>query len=265
VSKEDVLRHLEDVERAAAAEATATPSKSHVGSSTDRVEPMSMMRQRISDHMLLSRRTSAHVTTIFEVDMTVVREKKSALSQRYAKEYGVRLTYLPFVLYSVSLGLRKYPVLNASLEGKNVRFHGHVNLGVAVALDAGLIVPVIREAERKNLAELAMATFDLARRARSKELLPEEVQGGTFTITNPGVFGSVIGTPIIHQPQVGILCLGAIQKRPTVLAGTDAIAIRSLAYLSLTFDHRLVDGAVADIFLADVKSTLESGQSWEAA
>jgi len=215
------------------------------------------MRQRIAEHMVLSRKTSAHVTSVFEVDMTGVRALKDSLLAEFEERHRTRLTYLPFIVQATARALLRFPLLNASVEGKNIHCHGDVNMGIAVALDDGLIVPVIRKAHGKGILSLAKAVNDLALRARSKQLKPEEVQGGTFTITNPGVFGSLIGTPIINQPQVGILCVGAIQKRPVVLSDTDAIAIRSMAYLSLTFDHRLVDGAVADRFLAEVKSTLE--------
>jgi 2-oxoglutarate dehydrogenase E2 component (dihydrolipoamide succinyltransferase) len=219
---------------------------------------MPVMRQKIAEHMLASRRTSAHVTTIFEVDLTSIRELRSFFGERFEERSGARLTYLPFIIQAVARSLRKFPVLNASVEGKNVRFRGHVNIGIAVALENGLVVPVIRQADAKDLVALARAVQDLARRARSKELVPDEVKDGTFTITNPGVFGSIIGTPIIHQPQVAILCVGAVVKRPVVLPGTDAIAVRSMAHFSLTFDHRLIDGAIGDRFLGDVKSTLEN-------
>ena len=226
-------------------------------SEDDRIEPMSVMRERIAEHMIASRRTSAHVTSVFEVDMTAVRALKDSLASA-AEKSGAKLTYLPFVARAVTENLRRFPALNASIEGKNVRYHGKVHLGVAVALDDGLIVPVVRDAGAMSILDVARAMADLAGRARSRALKPEEVRGGTFTITNPGVFGSLIGTPIIHQPQVAILCVGSVEKRPVVLPGTDAIAIRSMAYLSLSYDHRLIDGAVADRFLASVKSSLEA-------
>jgi len=247
VTKEDILRHI-----------TEKPSGAASSFEDDRIEPMTVMRQRIAEHMVASRRTAAHVSTIFEVDLTEVRKSKDSLSPGFAEKHGVKLTYLPFVLSAVSKALRKHPKLNASIEGKSIRYHGEVNLGIAVALDDGLIVPVVRRADRLDLEGLARAVGDLAQRARSKQLKPEEVQGGTFTVTNPGVFGSLIGTPIISQPQVAILCLGAVTKRPVVLEETDAIAIRSMAYLSLSFDHRLIDGAVADRFMAELKTLLET-------
>lgn len=250
VTKEDVLRHLKE-----------TPGSTVASFEDDRVEAMPVMRQRIAEHMVASRRTSAHVSSIFEVDMTTVRKLKDGLARQYADEHKVKLTYMPFVLQVVAKALKRHPRLNASIEGNSVRYHGEVNLGVAVALEEGLIVPVVRRADRLDLPNLAYTLSDLARRARSKQLKPEEVQGGTFTITNPGVFGSLIGTPIINQPQVAILCLGAVVKRAVVTENadaTDAVAIRSMAYFSLSFDHRLIDGAVADRFMAEVKAQLES-------
>jgi len=224
---------------------------------------MSVMRERIAEHMVSSRRTSAHVTSVFEVDMTAVRALRDSLAAE-AEKSGVKLTYLPFIARAATDELRRFPALNASIEGKNVRYHGKVHLGVAVALDDGLIVPVVRDADSRSVPDLARAMADLAGRARSRALSPEEVRGGTFTITNPGVFGSLIGTPIIHQPQVAILCVGAVEKRPVVLPGTDAIAVRSMAYLSLSYDHRLIDGAVADRFMASVKGTLETSDFEDA-
>ena len=255
VTKDDILRFIEG--QGAARLQAAPPAPITHRDTEDRIEPMSVMRQRIAEHMVLSRKTSAHVTSVFEVDMTGVRALKDSLLAEFEERHKTRLTYLPFIVQATARALLRFPLLNASVEGKNIHCHGDVNMGIAVALDDGLIVPVIRKAHGKGILSLAKAVNDLAQRARSKQLKPEEVQGGTFTITNPGVFGSLIGTPIINQPQVGILCVGAIQKRPVVLSDTDAIAIRSMAYLSLTFDHRLVDGAVADRFLAEVKSTLE--------
>ena len=248
VTKEDILQKI--------AELRAGPAP---GLDDDRVEPMSIMRQRVAEHMLASQRTSAHVSTIFEVDMTEVHARKNSLAKEYESLHSVKLTYMPFIVQAVSRGLRKFPELNASVEGENVRYHRQINMGIAVALEKGLIVPVIQGADRGTLVDLARSINDLALRAREKRLLPAEVQGGTFTITNPGVFGGLIGTPIINQPQMGILYVGAIQKRPVVLPGTDAITARSMAFFSLSFDHRLIDGSVADRFMAEVKSVLESG------
>ena len=257
VTREDILRHVES--RGAGSGARGQSAAPTVPTE-DRVEPMSVMRQRIAEHMVSSRRTSAHVTSVFEVDMTAVRSLKDSVAKDFEERHRARITYLPFIISAAASGLRRFPALNASVEGKNVRYHARVNIGVAVALDQGLIVPVIPDADSKSIVDLTRSVNDLARRAREKQLKPEEVQGGTFTITNPGVFGSMIGTPIINQPQVGILCIGAVTKRAVVLPETDAIAIRSMAFLSLTFDHRLVDGATADRFLSDVKSTLEEGR-----
>ncbi|MBI4583571.1 MAG: 2-oxo acid dehydrogenase subunit E2 [Planctomycetes bacterium] len=221
------------------------------------VEPLSPMRQRIAEHMVLSKRTSPHVTTVFEVDMTEVARRIAEFKDQFLKVHGVKLTYLPFILKAAIGGLREFPVLNAALSGPEVHYFKKVNLGIAVALDDGLIVPIVKNADEKSLVGLAKAVKDLAERARSKKLLPDEVRGGTFTITNHGVFGSLFATPVINQPQVGILGTGAVTRRPVVLPDTDAIAIRFMMYLSLSFDHRLVDGATADRFLAHLKGLLE--------
>jgi len=215
---------------------------------------MSPIRRRTAEHMVLSSRTSAHVSTVFEIDMTRVDQLRQA-HRRAFEERGVRLTYVPFILKAVVDALKAFPVVNASVDGESIVYHKDVNLGVAVALDWGLIVPVIHHADEKNVLGLARAVADLAERARARKLRVEEVQGGTFTITNPGVFGSLFGTPIINQPQVAILDVGTIEKRPVVR--DDAIAIRTMAYFALTFDHRLVDGADADRFMAHVKATLQ--------
>ena len=245
VTKDDILSAVAQLE-------ARTPA-----AGVDRVEPMTVMRQKIAEHMVLSRRTSAHVSSVFEVDLTLVRALKDALAAEYQEKHKTKLTYLPFILRAVAQALREFPLLNASVEDQRIHYHGDVNLGVAVALEEGLIVPVIPKADQKDLPALARAVQELAQKARSKQLRPEDVQGGTFTVTNPGVFGSLIGTPIIHQPQVAILCIGAVQKRVVVLEESDAIAIRSMAYFSLSFDHRLIDGAVADRFMARLKAMLE--------
>jgi 2-oxoglutarate dehydrogenase E2 component (dihydrolipoamide succinyltransferase) len=218
------------------------------------VVPMSPIRKRTAEHMVLSKRTSAHVSTVFEVDMTRVDHLRNAHKAAFERR-GVRLTYTAFILKAVVDGLKAFPALNASIDGDNVLYHREMNLGVAVALEWGLIVPVIHGADEKNVLGLARAAHDLADRARARKLKVEEVQGGTFTVTNPGVFGSLFGTPIINQPQVAILDVGTIEKRPVVR--DDAIAIRTMCYLALTFDHRLVDGAEADRFMAHVKRTLQ--------
>jgi 2-oxoglutarate dehydrogenase E2 component (dihydrolipoamide succinyltransferase) len=227
----------------------------------DTVEPMSKMRALISDHMVMSRHTSAHVSSFFEVDFTRIARIRAKQRAEFEKATGEKLTYLPFIIKAVSDGLRAHPVLNASVGNREVIYRKPINIGIAVALDWGLIVPVIKNADNLSLTGLTRTLNDLANRARTKKLDPREVQDGTFTITNPGVFGSLIGTPIINQPQVGILCVGAIEKRPKVITGADGedtIAIRTCAYLSLSFDHRIVDGADADKFMSFVKKTLET-------
>ncbi len=230
------------------------PSAPTAGAGRVEVVPMSPIRKRTADHMVLSKRTSAHVTTVFEVDMTRIAQLRDAHRSSYEAR-GVRLTWVPFILKAVVDALGAFPVLNASIEGDSIVYRKDVHLGLAVALDWGLIVPVIQHAEEKSVLGLARAAADLAERARLKKLKVEEVQGGTFTVTNPGVFGSLFGTPVIHQPQVAILDVGTVEKRPVVR--DDAIAIRTMAYLALTFDHRLVDGADADRFMAQVKTTLQ--------
>ena len=221
-----------------------------------RVEPMGNMRAKIAEHMVLSRRTSAHVTTVHKVDMTKVARTRERQKADFQTRYGISLTYLPFVTRATVEALRAYPLLNASLEGANIIYHNEINIGIAVALENGLIVPVIRNADEKNVLGLQRSIVDLAARARSRQLKPDEVQGGTFSITNFGGYGSVIATPIINQPQVGILGVGMVEKMPVVV--DDAIAIRSICYLSLSFDHRLVDGALADQFTAKIKAVLEN-------
>jgi pyruvate dehydrogenase E2 component (dihydrolipoamide acetyltransferase) len=227
----------------------------------DVVEPMTKMRQLISDHMVVSRRTSAHVTSVFEVDLTRVARIRSKKQAEFLATSGQRLSYLPFIIRAVVDGLKAFPALNASVAGGNVIYRKQYNIGIAVALDWGLIVPVIKHADDLSLVGVTRALNDLAARARSKRLQPEEVQDGTFTITNPGVFGSLLGTPIINQPQVAIMGVGAIEKRPKVITGADGedtIAIRTCSYFSISFDHRLIDGAVADEFLGFVKKRLET-------
>ena len=221
-----------------------------------RVEPMSMMRQKIAEHMVFSMNTSVHVTTVHKADMTKVAKLRDKIKGSFQAQYGFSLTFLPFVARAAVAALREFPIVNASVEGTNVIYHRDSNLGIAVALENGLIVPVIRNADEKNIVGLQRSIVDLAVRARSRQLRPEEVGGGTFSITNFGSFGSIFATPIINQPQVAILGVGAVQKEPVVVE--DAIAIRSTAYLALTFDHRLIDGALADQFTAKVKSILEN-------
>jgi pyruvate dehydrogenase E2 component (dihydrolipoamide acetyltransferase) len=219
------------------------------------VQPMSVMRKKIAEHMVASRRTSAHVHSVFEVSFARVARVREAKKAEFDKA-GAKLTYMSFIITAVAAALRAVPVVNASIDGDNVVYHGDVNIGIAVALDWGLIVPVIKKADERDLLDVSRAVVDLANRARTKQLKPDEVSGGTFTITNPGVFGALSGTPIINQPQVAILGVGAIEKRPVVI--DDAIAIRPMAYLTIGYDHRLIDGAVADQFMSHLKQRLES-------
>jgi pyruvate dehydrogenase E2 component (dihydrolipoamide acetyltransferase) len=225
----------------------------------DRAEKMSPMRKRIAEHMVLSKKTSAHVHSVFEVNFSRVAQAREARKPEFERA-GAKLTFLSFIIKAAVDALHAVPIVNASVDGDSVIYHKEVNVGIAVALDWGLIVPVIRNADEKNLLGLSRAVADLASRARSKHLKPEEVQGGTFTITNPGVFGALFGMPIISQPQVAILGIGNIEKRPVVI--DDAIAIRQMAYLSLGYDHRVIDGAVADEFMSHVKRSLEN---WDPA
>lgn len=224
-----------------------------------RVEPMSTMRKKIAEHMVFSKHTSAHVTTVHRVDMTKIAKLRERAKGEFQARNGFSLTFLPFVTAAAAQALRDFPLVNASIDGNNIVFHTDINIGIAVAMDAGLglIVPVIRNADEKNVAGLQRSIVDLATRARSRQLKPDEVAGGTFTITNFGSFGSIFATPVINQPQVAILGMGAVEKVPAVVEG-DAIAIRSQAYLALTFDHRLVDGALADQFCQKVKKVLEN-------
>ena len=229
----------------------------------DRVEKMSVMRKKIAEHMTFSKQTSAHVTSVYEIDMTNVAKFRDRNKAEFQNRYGTKLTYMPFIFQAVTNAIRKFPVVNAQVDGENIVYKGDINLGMAVALDWGLIVPVIRKADTLSLSGLALTANDLADRARMKKLSPDEVQGGTFTITNPGVFGGLYGTPIINQPQVAILCVGTIEKRPRVFTspeGDDYIAIRQMAYFALTYDHRIVDGADAERFLSFMKEFLEKGE-----
>jgi len=261
ITKQDVLKQLESQR----APAVSTPSKASVkvpaavaaAPPQGRIEiaPMSGIRKSIAEHMVLSRRTSAHVTTVFEADVSRIVQARESLRRTFEKEDGVKLTYTPFFIRAVTSALKSFPALNASIEGDRILYRKDYNIGVAVALEGGLIVPVVQHADEKSFLGLARAVSDLAERARGKKLKPEEVQGGTFTLTNPGPYGSLFGTPIINQPQVAILGVGGIHKRPVVV--NDAIAVRSMVYLALSFDHRLVDGALADQFMADVKRRLE--------
>jgi 2-oxoglutarate dehydrogenase E2 component (dihydrolipoamide succinyltransferase) len=225
----------------------------------DRVEPWSRIRKLTADHMIMSRRVSAHVQSLIEIDYTRIAALRDQWKADYAGR-GVKLTFLAFIAAATARTLRRHPVLNAAVMGESTVYRGEINLGIAVALDWGLIVPVIRRADELNLLGIARAIHDLAERARSRKLSPDEVQKGTFTITNPGGFGTFVGLPVINQPQSGILAVGAIGKRPAVVTaadGSDTLGIRTMGMLALSFDHRIVDGADADRFLADLRRTLE--------
>jgi 2-oxoglutarate dehydrogenase E2 component (dihydrolipoamide succinyltransferase) len=275
VTRKDIEAHLAD--RPAAGQAPAAPAvgaSMHAPAGTeshgplpqpwagDSVEPMSKMRRLTSEHMTRARREAAHVTSFFEVDLTRVARIRAGMRKEFEASSGQKLTYLPFILQAVTAQLKRHPVLNAAVAGNDIIFRKQINLGIAVALDpTGLIVPVVKRADELSLTGLTRTVNDLAARARSKKLSPTDVQDATFTVTNPGVFGSLFGTPIIPVGTTAILGLGAIEKRPKVLTGPDGedtIAIRTCAYFSLSFDHRVVDGADADRFMGDLKKTLES-------
>jgi len=269
ITKQDMEAYIAQRGQAPAAPAAAAPAPVQApvqapspaaplppaGAPKTRIEPLSNMRQKIAEHMVMSKRTSPHVTTIHRVDMTKVAKMRERYKAQFQASYGYSLTYLPFIARACVAALRQYPLLNASLDGNNIIYHNEIHIGIAVALENGLIVPVIRNSDEKNIAGLQRSIVDLAARARSRQLKPEEIQGGTFSITNFGSFGSMVGTPIINQPQVAILGVGTVDKMPVVV--DDAIAIRSICHLSLSFDHRLIDGALADQFMTKVKQVLE--------
>lgn len=266
VTKTDVLQFLESPGAAPAPAAPAAPAATAATAPTvdpwagDRVEPWSRIRKLTADHMIMSNRVSAHVQSFFDVDYTRVADIRRRKKAEYA-ERGVNLTYLAFITKGVAECLRRHPGINAAVSGESTILRRDINLGMAVALDWGLIVPVIKHADELSLIGIARAINDLGTRARDKKLTPDEVQRGTFTITNPGVFGSYAGTPIINQPQVAILGVGAIEKRPAVIThadGTDSLGIRTKGMLSMSYDHRVVDGADGDRFLADLKAMLEN-------
>ena len=277
VTKNDILSFIESgaTPQGPAAPASASSQLAPQGASVmqhvpatkpaegDRVEQMSVMRKKIAEHMVLSRRTSAHVTTVYEIDMTRIAKLRDEYRAAFLERTGTKLTFMPFIFKAVTDAIRKFPTFNAQVSGDQIIYKRDVNLGIAVALDWGLIVPVIKRADDLSISGLARAANDLADRARTKQLKPDEVAGGTFTITNPGVFGGLFGTPIINQPQVAILGVGKIEKRAKVLTsadGEDYIAIRQMAYFALSFDHRIIDGADAEKFLAYIKEQLEAGQ-----
>ncbi len=274
VTKKDILAHVERIGKAApqpAGPAAAKPAAPASPAPRPAAQPdapdfqagkpsvrvaMTPMRKRIAEHMIESRRVSAHVHSVFEVDVSHLVRLRLEYKQAYEERHGTKLSYVAFFIQCVCAGLRAWPILNSSVEGDEIVYKKDLNIGVAVALDWGLIVPVIRNADDLSIAGLCKRLNDLAERARTKKLNPDEVQGGTFTITNPGAFGGLLGLPIINQPQVAILGTGGIDKRPVVIG--DAIAIRSMMYMSMSYDHRVVDGAVADQFLAGVKTGLEN-------
>ena len=268
VTKQDVLDFVERVPQVSrfskpgteAAPPAARPAPAPVAIPGDLV-PMSQMRKIIAQRMIESRRTSAHVHCMFEVDLTRIVNLRNKLKSGFEQRYGARLTFMPFFVRAAIIALQQFPIVNASLEGDNVRYHKHVNAGIAVALDWGLIVPVLKNADDLNFLGLQRGITGLGERARTKKLMPADVEGATFTITNPGQFGAVFGLPIINQPNVAIMGVGGITKQPMVITdkdGNDSIAIRSIVHLTLGYDHRIIDGAVADQFMALVKKTLEN-------
>jgi pyruvate dehydrogenase E2 component (dihydrolipoamide acetyltransferase) len=241
--------------------AVTSPLQPVGGVTPGEIVPMSTMRKKIAEHMVMSKRTSAHVHGVFEVDATRIVKLRESMKGKFEQATGNKLTYTPFFARAVIHAIRKFPIINSSMEGENIHYHPTINLGIAVALDWGLIVPVVKNAEERSFVGLQRAISDLGERARTKKLKPDEVQGGTFTITNPGIFGAKFGLPIINQPQVAIMGVGGITKKPVVVTdrdGNDSIAIRSMLHLSIGYDHRVIDGAVADQFMAEVKKFLEN-------
>jgi len=266
ITKQDVLAAAEPVPGAPAAGAvphvaleSAVPSarlRADIYFGRHQVQPMSVMRQRIAEHMVLSKRVSPHVYSFDEADMTRILALRDSAKDAFEKTNNTRLTFMPFFVRACADALRAFPIVNSSVDGTSIVLHGEINIGVAVALDPGLIVPVLKGADEKDFAGLQRAVTDLAERARAKKLHPDEVHESTFSITNPGVFGGLMGLPVINQPNVAILAIGAIQKRPVVV--NDAVVPRSMVYLTLSYDHRVVDGAVAHQFLGRIKQGLES-------
>jgi pyruvate dehydrogenase E2 component (dihydrolipoamide acetyltransferase) len=271
VTKQDILDFVERGTAAPAAAPSSAPAApasapaSRQAPATTAIPgdlvPMSQMRKIIAQRMIESRRTSAHVHCMFEVDMTRIVNLRNKLKNGFEQRYGARLTFMPFFVRAAIIALQQYPIANSSMEGDSIRYHKHVNAGIAVALDWGLIVPVLKSADELNFLGLQRGITDLGERARTKKLMPADVEGSTFTITNPGQFGAVFGLPIINQPNAAIMGVGGITKQPMVITdkdGTDSIAIRSVVHLTLGYDHRIIDGAVADQFMALVKKTLEN-------
>jgi 2-oxoglutarate dehydrogenase E2 component (dihydrolipoamide succinyltransferase) len=270
VTKQDVLDHVDQRSSApsygsapavTSAPATPRPPAPPPAAIPGDLVPMTQMRKIIAQRMIESRRTSAHVHCMFEVDMTRIVNLRNKLKNSFEQRHGARLTFMPFFVRAAIIALQQYPIANASIEGDNIRYHRHVNAGIAVALDNGLIVPVLKNADELNFLGLQRGITDLGERARTKKLMPADVEGATFTITNPGQFGAVFGLPIINQPNVAIMGVGGITKQPLVITdkdGSDSIAIRSVVHLTLGYDHRIIDGAVADQFMVVVKKTLEN-------
>ncbi len=267
VSKQDVLDFVErrtSAPVAAPAAPAPAPRQPAVPAATaipGDLVPMSNMRKIIAQRMIESRRTSAHVHCMFEVDLTRIVNLRNKLKNGFEQRHGARLTFMPFFVRAAIIALQQYPIVNSSLEGDSIRYHTHVNAGIAVALDWGLIVPVLKNADELNFLGLQRGITDLGERARSKKLMPADVDGATFTITNPGQFGAVFGLPIINQPNAAIMGVGGITKQPMVITdkdGADSIAIRSVVHLTLGYDHRIIDGAVADQFMLVVKKALEN-------
>jgi pyruvate dehydrogenase E2 component (dihydrolipoamide acetyltransferase) len=270
ITKQDIMAFLEKSQTASAPAAAVPSASSPIPSPRPTMSattipgdlvPMTQMRKIIAQRMIESRRTSAHVHAMFEVDITRIVQLRNKTKSAFEQRHGARLTFMPFFVRAVIIALQQFPIVNASIEGENIRYHRHVNVGIAVALDWGLIVPVLKNADELNFLGLQRGISDLGERARSKKLKPEEVEGSTFTVTNPGQFGAVFGLPIINQPNSAILGVGGITKTPLVVTdndGNDSIAIRSVVHLTLGYDHRLIDGAVADQFMAFVKKTLEN-------
>jgi pyruvate dehydrogenase E2 component (dihydrolipoamide acetyltransferase) len=262
VSKQDVLDFVE--RRTATPAPTPTPRQAPASAPVaipGELVPMSNMRKIIAQRMIESRRTSAHVHCMFEVDLTRIFNLRNKLKNGFEQRHGARLTFMPFFVRAAIIALQQFPIVNSSLEGDSIRYHKHVNAGIAVALDWGLIVPVLKSADELNFLGLQRGITDLGERSRTKKLMPSDVEGSTFTITNPGQFGAVFGLPIINQPNAAIMGVGGITKQPMVITdkdGADSIAIRSVVHLTLGYDHRIIDGAVADQFMALVKKTLES-------
>jgi 2-oxoglutarate dehydrogenase E2 component (dihydrolipoamide succinyltransferase) len=258
VSKKDVLRSVETgggAPETPGSAATIVPAPLFAPGEESVAVPMSVMRRKIAEHMTASKRTSPHVLTVFEIDVTRAQKLRAAHKEAFESRHGARLTLTTMVVHAVIPSILRFPVVNASVSGDSIVYHKGVNIGIAVALEDGLIVPVIKRAERLGIGEMARAIQDLSSRARAKKLVPDDVQGATFTITNPGPYGALFNFPVINQPNVAILGMGGARRKPVVV--DDAIAIREIACFSLSFDHRAIDGAVADRFMASFRERLE--------